>query len=237
MLSQLSGWMADANPQPQPFEPSTLPGIWRQTASGPAQFSRIGLVTPFALPTPTYFLPAPFPQLESSEYAANINEIQSLGSVNSTTRTPRQTMLAQLVAGAPGPWANVSNPVRIWHNVTIDVAVSQDLTTVQTARLFAMVSAAMFDSVQTLQTSKFMLANVLRSDSIPFHATWYLSNDAPTVVHSEPYDSFWAFAVDAANSRLWGGIHYTFELTTSQHSCVQVADFVFDHRMRKLPTS
>jgi hypothetical protein len=82
-----------------------------------------------------------------------------------------------------------------------------------------------------------MLANVLRSDSIPFHATWYLSNDAPTVVHSEPYDSFWAFAVDAANSRLWGGIHYTFELTTSQHSCVQVADFVVDHRMRKLPTS
>jgi hypothetical protein len=158
MLSQLSGWMADANPQPQPFEPSTLPGIWRQTASGPAQFSRIGLVTPFALPTPTYFLPAPFPQLESSEYAANINEIQSLGSVNSTTRTPRQTMLAQLV-------------------------------------------------------------------------------DAPTVVHSEPCDRFWAFAVDAANSRLWGGIHYTFELTTSQHSCVQVADFVVDHRMRKLPTS
>jgi hypothetical protein len=82
-----------------------------------------------------------------------------------------------------------------------------------------------------------MLANVLRSDSIPFPATWYLSNDAPTVVHSEPYDSFWAFAVDAANSRLWGGIHYTFELTTSQHSCVQVADFVVDHRMRKLPTS
>src|SRR5688572_21455319 len=44
---------AGANPQPPAFLASTLPGIWRPTASGPAQFSRLGDVEPFGLLTPT----------------------------------------------------------------------------------------------------------------------------------------------------------------------------------------
>ena len=63
---------AGANPQPPAFLASTLPGIWRPTASGPAQFSRFGDVEPFGLLTPTQFLPITQPQLESAEYAEAI---------------------------------------------------------------------------------------------------------------------------------------------------------------------
>jgi hypothetical protein len=47
---------ASANPQPPAFLASTLPGVWRQTASGPYQFSEIGNVVPFGLLTPSQFL-------------------------------------------------------------------------------------------------------------------------------------------------------------------------------------
>ncbi len=34
-------------------------------------------------------------------------------------------------------------------------------------------------------------------------------------------------------SRMWGGIHYRFEVDASKHSCMQVADYLFDHYMLK----
>ncbi len=283
---RLNDGFADANPQPPPFLPSMLPGIWRRTLSGPALYANIGRVTPFGLPSSTYFLPDPPPQLESSDYAQDFNNVKSLGSATSTTRTFRQTRLAQLIAGAPGPYVNVTNPLRVWYNVAAEVSRNESLSLVDIARLFALVTATVFDSLQTSQTSKFiyrlwrpetaiaaadiddndataadpswvpllttppypshssnasclgtgasrMLANVLGTDLMHFHATWYSSNDSPTIVHSQTYNSFSAFARDFGSSRIWGGIHYRFEIDASEHSCVQVADYLFDHYMLK----
>jgi hypothetical protein len=273
---------AVANPQPPAFLPSTLPGIWRQTATGPAQFSEFGAAVPFGLLTSTQYLPAPFPQLESPEYAQDFNEVKSVGRATSTTRTPEQTRFAQLFAGV-GTFANVTNPFRLWSNVARDVAEDKSLSLVATARLFALMAASIHDSVQTSQGSKFvyrlwrpetaidqagvdnnpatdpealwppllatppypshssnmtcigtaaarMLGNVF-GDAQPFTATWYSSASPPTVVHAQPYNSFSALAQDEADSRVWGGIHFRFELETSQVSCAQVADYIFDNYM------
>jgi hypothetical protein len=275
---------AAANPQPPAFLASTLPGIWRPTASGPAQFSELGNVAPFGLLTTTQFLPAVMPQLESAEYAADVNEVKSVGEATSTTRTLEQTRFAQLVAGV-GTYANVTHLVRLWNNVARDVAQDKSLSLAGTARLFALVNASIFDSLQTSQTSKFiyrlwrpetaidqagidnnpatdaqagwvpllptppypshssnaqcvgagaarMLGNVFGDDAQSFTATWFSSATPPTVVHAEPYDSFWALALDVGNSRVWGGIHFTFELTTSQVSCSLVADYLFDNYLQ-----
>ena len=70
---------ATANPQPPPFLPSTLPGIWRQAASGPTIFSKLGEMQPFGLLTSTQFLPVPQPQLESAAYAKDFNEVKQEG--------------------------------------------------------------------------------------------------------------------------------------------------------------
>jgi hypothetical protein len=75
-----------------------------------------------------------------------------------------------------------------------------------------------------------MLAHVLGSDPQSFTATWYAATGA--VVFAQPYTSLGALAVDEANSRIWGGIHYRFDINGSQASCTQVADYLFDNYMQ-----
>lgn len=75
-----------------------------------------------------------------------------------------------------------------------------------------------------------MLANVLASDAQTFTATWYTTDDA--VVFTQPYTSLFQLGNDEAHSRIWGGIHYRFDIEASQVSCTQVADYLFDNYMR-----
>ena len=274
---------AGANPQPPAFVASTLPGIWVPTATGPYQFSLIYNVTPFGLLTPFQFLPTPFPQLESPEYAVAFNEVKDVGRSDSTVRTPEQGRFAQLFAGNGPAYQNVTNVFRLWSNIARDVSRSNSLSLADTARLFAMMWASMHDSILTSHSSKAvyrlwrpetaiahadidnnpatdaelgwapliptppypayssdmtclatgasrMLAHVLGSDVQSFTATWYTATGA--VVFAQHYSSLWAIAVDEANSRVWGGIHYRFDLEGSQASCTHVADFLFGHYMR-----
>jgi hypothetical protein len=188
---------ASANPQPPAFLASTLPGVWRPTASGPYQYSEIGNVEPFGLLTPSQFLPTPYPQLESAAYAEAFNEVKMVGRAVSAARTPEQTRFAQLFAGV-GPFMNVTSPFRLWSNVARDLSEQKALTLLTTARLFALTTAAISDSLQTSHYSKslFQLGN------------------------------------DEAHSRIWGGIHYRFDIEASQVACAQVADYLFDNYMR-----
>jgi hypothetical protein len=273
-----------ADPTPATLTPSTLPGIWRPTASGRYQFSDMGHVLPFGLLTPTQFLPAPFPQLESARYAEDVNEIQIVGRNTAplTDRTEEQTRFAQLFASS-GPWASATTPFRLWANVMRDLALQKKLSLVATARLFAMSMASMNDSLLTSQNSKavyrvwrpetaiafadqdnnpatvadttwvplvttppypayssnmtcvgtgtaVMLANLLGGDAQTFTATWYTAGNA--VVWSEPYTSLWQLGDDEANSRIWGGIHFRFDIDESQVSCTQVANYIYDNYMQ-----
>jgi hypothetical protein len=285
--AQILAWRANdgyafANPQPPAYVPSTLPGIWEPTATGPFQFSLIANVLPFGLLTQYQFLPPPHPQLESPEYATAFNEVKSVGKSDSTVRTLAQGRLAQLAAGV-GAYANATNVFRIWSNVARDVSQSNSLSLVDTARLFAMMWASMHDSILTSHSSKAvyrlwrpetaiahadidnnpdtdaepgwapliptppypayssdmtclatgasrMLANVLGNDTQSFTATWYTATG--TVVFAQPYTSLSALAMDEANSRVWGGIHYRFDIEASHQSCTQVADYLFDNYMQ-----
>jgi hypothetical protein len=278
---------ATANPQPPTLLESKLPGIWRPTASGAFIFSDMGNVVPFGLLTPTQFLPAPFPQLESSRYAEDLNEVKSVGRAPggsiAPVRTAEQTRSAQLWAAAPGQFANVTNPFRIWSNVARDLSEQKSLSLARTSRLFALMFASIHDSLQTSQHSKAvyrlwrpetaialadqdnnpateaepgwtplivtpaypayasnmtcigagaarMLANILGSDAQSFTATWYSATGA--VVAALPFNSLWALGDDEANSRIWGGIHFRFDIDESQASCPQVADYLFDNYMQ-----
>lgn len=159
IAARLNDGYALANPQPPTLAASTLPGIWRPTPSGAYQFSNIGVVQPFGLVSPTQFLPVPFPQLESQIYADNFNEVKAKGRAAggpiAPDRTEAQGRFAQLFASSPGtPYANATNPLRLWSNVTRDMARLHRLSLVGTARLFAMSTVSSHDSLQTSQYSK-----------------------------------------------------------------------------------
>jgi len=75
------------------------------------------------------------------------------------------------------------------------------------------------------------LARAFRTDEMPFTVTW--TGVAPTADVSRAYTRFSQLAADQARSRVYAGIHFTFELTASEAACTKVADYVFEHYMRR----
>src|SRR5262245_25051080 len=73
------------------------PGVWRLTplAFAAPQTPWVGQVRPFVVPTADRFMPPPPPALNSPEWAAEYNEVKSLGQNTSTTRTAEQTATAE----------------------------------------------------------------------------------------------------------------------------------------------
>jgi hypothetical protein len=140
------GWTAT----PPPYVLPPTPGNWQPTppAFAPAPFTHFPAVLPFALVQNTQFLPPPPPALTSAQYAAELNEVKSLGAANSTTRTAEQTLTAQL-------WASAATSEVYLNNLVRSLALNRNLTTTQNARLFALVYMATHDALQTTVTSQY----------------------------------------------------------------------------------
>ena len=60
--------------------------------------------------------------------------------------------------------------------------------------------------------------------------TWVGTLGNPDVTRS--YASFSQLADEQSRSRVYGGIHFVFEVAASEESCVQVADYVADNYMQ-----
>ncbi len=124
------------------------PGVWRLT---PAAFAQpqtpwVGQVQPFVVPTADRFMPPPPPALDSPEWAAEYNEVKSLGQNTSTTRTAAQTATAEFYL------ANVN---RQFNRAVRDLAASQNLDVVETARLAAMVNVVASDAGVSGMSAKY----------------------------------------------------------------------------------
>lgn len=143
------GW----NAAPTPYSLPLTPGNWQPAppANAAATFTHYPAVVPFATQSSSQFMPNPPPAMTSFEYSRDLNEVKSLGSATSTTRTADQTRIAQL-------WANVNTPTNflfVWNNVARSVALSRGTGVTETARLFALTNIALHDALQTTFASKF----------------------------------------------------------------------------------
>jgi hypothetical protein len=128
-----------------PYVPGTAPGQWRPTppdytvAWGPEW----GQVTPFAIASPAAYQPPPPPALTSPEYAAAQNQVESLGAVNSTTRTPDQTQAGIFWAyDTPA----IGTPPVHYDQIVEEIALQMHNTLAQNARLFGLVNVAQGDA-------------------------------------------------------------------------------------------
>ena len=131
-----------------PYIPGTEAGDWQPTPNPipfdppapadllPAGFPGWGRVTPFALRDSTQFEPAGPPDLTSSRYARDFNEVKAIGEQHSTTRTADQSAIARF-------WYEASGAS--WSRIASVVAQSRGLDTWQTARLLALVNVATAD--------------------------------------------------------------------------------------------
>lgn len=176
------------------------PGNWQPTppANAAAIFTHIPNVIPFTLSQSSQFLVAPPFALTSAEYAADFNETKELGAVASTTRTADQTQTAQLWASGPVSDTRYTNLVR-------SLALSRNLSTVENARLFALIYLSSHDSLQTSFTSQYTygrwrpITAIRRADEDGNPATTQDAAWSP-LVNSAPYPTYSSNASAASSS-------------------------------------
>ncbi len=140
-------WRAnDGSAASVPYVPGTAPGQWRptpptyQVAWGPEW----GQVNTFAITKPaSAFLAAPPPALNSPQYAKALNQVESLGALHSTSRTPDQTQIGIFWSyDTPA----MGTPVLRYEEVAQTIALDEHNTLTQNARLFGLVNLAMGDA-------------------------------------------------------------------------------------------
>jgi hypothetical protein len=263
---------------PPPYVLPTTPGNW-QLAPGNtvATFTHYPNVLPFAIGSPARFASNPPPAMTSDEYARDFNEVKTLGSATSTTRTADQTLVARLWAGVN---ATPTLPMGVWNNVARTVAIQRNNTTAENARLFALLNISSHDALQTTFAGKFqyglwrpvtairradedgnpdtapdvnwnslignppypaypgniagvgtsqatILALFFGRDDIRFQHTWGGTGGA-----TRSYSGFNQMANEMERSRVWGGIHFTFDQVAGQSAGRNVANYVFLNFMK-----
>lgn len=291
--------VGDGSDHPGTYSGGNKPGEWRPTFPDFTQSPfnpEWGVTTPFTMSSGDQFrlLPGPLgftsmsDLLHSSGYAAQVNEVKSIGARNSTTRTDEQTHIAFF-------WANDVNgtykpPGHLCH-ITQIISAAHGLNLVQNARLFCLVGLAMGDAGVVAWDSKYdgtihlwrpisaiRLADTdgnpateadptwepLNPFSPPFpawvsgHSTFagahagvmaeYFGSDHEsfTIDSEDPfynalpvhgtrsYTSFSQAAIENARSRIYLGVHFTFDGTDGNAAGFALGHYIGHNFLRSL---
>jgi hypothetical protein len=227
---------------PPPYKPKNTPGYYQLTPPDftPADFTHWGDVTPFAIVNSREFLPAPPPALADKEYIRDLAEVQSLGEIDSKTRTQEQTLIGNFWSGKIQDY---------WNEIAQTAALAHNLNLEQSARLFALVNFGMADTAISFFEAKYIYhfwrpvtaAELTDTDWLPLptktapdpsypgaHSAtsfaaeqalrFYFGDKFTFDVTSEVlagvkrhFTSFSAAAKEAGLSRIYAGQHYRFD--------------------------
>jgi hypothetical protein len=160
---------------------STAVGQWQPTPPGyaTAVTPQWANVTPFALQSSDQFLPPPPPALDSADYAASVNETESLGAGNSTTRTADETQIAKYWNDQGGTYT----PPGQWNSIADQIAQTQGDSMAADAQLLAELNVAEADSGIAAWSTKYTYdawrpitaienANEIGNSGITQDSTW-----------------------------------------------------------------
>lgn len=132
---------------PEVFTGGTDPGEWRPTPGTmtPMLVPWLATVTPFTLKEPNQFRAPPPPQLDSSQYTGDYNEVKAMGALVNSARTADQTDFAYFFA---------DNAIQYWNRALQGIANTYLNNIGDSARLFALVTMAQADGGITAWDSK-----------------------------------------------------------------------------------
>ncbi|MGW1199262.1 vanadium-dependent haloperoxidase [Streptomyces sp. NPDC002536] len=135
--------------KPPPFSPGNVAGGYRPTPPDfPAPvFTNWASVKPFVLTEGSQFRPAPPPAVSTAEYATALNEVKSLGSRTSTTRTADQTAAGKFWAAAP-VW-------NVWNQIAQDLVTSQHASLEESVKVFARLDLSLADTAIAMYDAKY----------------------------------------------------------------------------------
>jgi len=250
---------------PPPYVIGTAPGDWQPTPpllGTTLLFRQFATMTPFALTSPSQFLPPGPPPLDSAEYARDLAEVQAVGSAASTVRTANQTQTAIF-------WQD-DTPAAMWNRVADQLAEANDISLIQNARLLALMNIALADATIAVWNAKntynfWRPVTAIRATSDP---TWtpllptpvfqeYPSahsgvTSAATSVLAASYGDATSFTVTSAglpgaqrdftsfesavhqveDARIYAGFHFRFSCTDGAVLGAKVASYVTDTLMQ-----
>jgi hypothetical protein len=126
------------------YRPATVPGSYVPT--GLPVVSNVALRKPFLLHDNAQFRPEPPPSLLSERWARDFNETKEWGAVNSPRRDGAQTEAARF-------WEQLGPPA--WNQVARSLSSGQVLPLSNSARVFALLNVAMFDSYLAVFDAKY----------------------------------------------------------------------------------
>jgi hypothetical protein len=109
--------------------PAPAPGVWQLPAGQTALIPWASKLRPFLLRSPDQFRSGPPTALTSRAWAADFNEVKTIGRLDSPSRTAEQTDVALF-------WT--TQPIVQFNSVFKQIALQRQLNSVQAARLFAM---------------------------------------------------------------------------------------------------
>lgn len=148
----------DGSQSPSTYQPTDAPGRWNRTAPDflPPLLPQWADLKPFVISDPAQFKPIAPPALTSPEYAAAVQEVMSLGSQTSTTRTEDQSQIAQFWADGSG----TITPPGHWNQIATDVALAKaesgaSRSVVENARMYALLNLALADAAITSWKAKY----------------------------------------------------------------------------------
>ena len=99
-------------------------------------------MTPFVLQSGSQFRPGGPPAITSAQYTADFNEVKSLGSATSTTRTADQTQLASFWSDAGG----TETPPGHWNTIASSIALAQSYSVYKTVAMFHLLNMGLADA-------------------------------------------------------------------------------------------
>jgi hypothetical protein len=136
-----------------PYTPGNGPGSWQKTPPGFLNplLPQWGEVDTWVLANGSQFRPDAPPKLTSSEYARDLNEVQQLGSANSTVRSAEQTDIARFWASGPG----TATPPGQWNMIASIIAQDQQLSLPQSARMYAILDMTLADAAILCWNAKY----------------------------------------------------------------------------------
>ena len=139
-----------SNAAPLPYVFGNAPGDYQSTPPNfpkQPQFTHWSQVAPFALDRADQFRPGPPPDLTSERYATVFNEVKALGIANSTAATADQALTGRFWNGA------IQN---YWNEIAQTLALKRNLTTAESARLFALLNLTFADGVIAFYDAKYV---------------------------------------------------------------------------------
>lgn len=215
------------------------PGYW--IPAGPPAGANLGGVTPWVVNSTSQFRSPTPPAFGSPAFLADLAEALTI----SQNRTAQETAIAQAWASAGAP----STPLGYWNQTAAAYIEEAGLTERAAVRVFAVMHAAQFDAQLNCFESKYhyfvlrpnqaepLITLVIGQPNYPAYPSGHAcisSSAAHVLAHFFPdHAAELADLVhEAGISRIYGGIHYRFDIDAGQALGRAVADWAIDHEQR-----